>query len=44
MNLITNDAFIEESAEVYFNQSTRLGTPFYLVYTFEQFLKMRARG
>lgn len=42
MSLVTNDAFIEASAEEYFNQSTKLGTPYYLVYTFEEFLKMQA--
>lgn len=42
MSLVTNDAFIEESAKVYFNQSTSMGTPLYHVYTFEEFLKMQA--
>ena len=44
MNLSTNDDFIEQCANDYFNQSTVGGTPIYAVYTFERFVEMRAEG
>lgn len=44
MNLITNDAFIEETAKVYFNENSITGIPYYQIYSFEQFLIMRAEN